>query len=94
MRRMSLPVLPYFRYGQLKVDLLARFQYSTLNVGLSSGSTSSLIVNPRRRDVRVPQPLLDLRDIGVVRKRIRRRGRSKRVHAEAVTSTVMPTSLP
>jgi hypothetical protein len=46
--------------------------------------TPPLIIDPRRRDVRVPKPLLDLRDIGVMCEGICRRGRPERVHAEAV----------
>ena len=41
-----------------------------------------VVVNPRRRNVRVPQPLLYLSNIGLVVKRIRGRSRPQRVRAD------------
>src|SRR5690349_8272952 len=43
----------------------------------------SLIIHPRRRNIRVPQPLLYLGDVGVVRQGIGRGGGTERVHAQA-----------
>ncbi len=40
------------------------------------------IVNPRRRDIRMPQPLLHLGDVGLVIERIGRRRRAQRVRPD------------
>jgi hypothetical protein len=44
--------------------------------------TLPLIINPCRRDIRVPQPLLHLGDVGMMREGVRRRGRAQRVYTE------------
>ena len=42
----------------------------------------AMVINPRRRNVGMPQPLLHLGDIGLVIKRVGRRRRSQRMRAE------------
>jgi hypothetical protein len=41
-----------------------------------------MIVNARGRNIRMPQPFLDLGDIGLMIKRVRRRSRPQRVRAD------------
>ena len=69
-------------------------QYSTLNVGLSSGrcwrrhrqtpSFFFLVIETRRRNVGMPEPLLHLGDISIVRQGIRGSRGTQRMHAAAV----------
>ena len=42
------------------------------------------IIEPRRGHIRVSQPFLHFRDVGVVLQRVRRRRRPQRVHAKPV----------
>lgn len=48
------------------------------------GTHLATIVHARGRDVRVPQPLLHLGDIGVVFERVRRGRGSQRMRAESI----------
>ena len=42
------------------------------------------VIEPRRGHIRVSQPFLHFRDVGVVLQRVRRRRRPQRVHAKPV----------
>ena len=53
-------------------------------MGLSSGRVFAAVVKPRRGDVRVVEPFLDLRDIGLVRERVCGRRGAQRMHAQPV----------
>ena len=52
--------------------------------GTVLGSRLAPVVKPRRRDVRVAEPFLDLGDIGLVRQRVSGRRGAQRMHAQPV----------